>query len=638
MSNSAQRVVFSVALLTCVAAAQFPSGGGGMRPPSTTSQIALDQTQVDLWFVQHDSQQRHGQLESPSASVSKLDLKAPGSARREYEKGLQLLLRKKFGDAVEHLARSIALYPNYVAAHNALGSAYLDMGRNDQARVEFAHAVTLDDHLPGSYLNLGRAELALSHYPAAEEMLQRASAIAPLDLHLLTALTYAQFLNHDFAAAIATARQVHSRKHEGAAIVHYLAATAWQGQRNLQEAKHELQVLLQEDPKSPAAAQARLIVEQIEELPTQTEATSPAISYAVAPEEASSAPGTLPPQFLKAMQELKEQKQVADAESRPECEACGSPGSSGPLETDVPRVSHRSLERASLGSRDWTLHSSVDEVALLFSATDHGKSVSNLTPEEVGIRDDRRPPAAIIGFRNESQLPLRLGLVIDTSASITSRFSFEQGAAANFLRKVVTDQNDLAFVIGFSNSVLVVQDFTNDAKQISHGIGQLAPAGGTAAWDAVTLAAEKLAARKEDRPVARILVVISDGEDNSSDTTLKQAIQSAQRGEVTVYTVSTREREPLNVLAGDQALKLLADRTGGGAFFPGSLGRLNHTLAELQQVVRSRYLISYKPALFQHNGQYRTIDVTAQKDGRKLRIYARRGYYAPADSVLGENF
>ena len=76
------------------------------------------------------------------------------------------------------------------------------------------------------------------------------------------------------------------------------------------------------------------------------------------------------------------------------------------------------------------------------------------------------------------------------------------------------------------------------------------------------------------------------------------------------------------------ALRTLSELTGGAAFVPGSIHRLNGSLAELQQVLRGRYLVSYKPALFQRNGQYRTIDISAKKDGRKLRVYSRKGYYA----------
>jgi VWFA-related protein len=148
----------------------------------------------------------------------------------------------------------------------------------------------------------------------------------------------------------------------------------------------------------------------------------------------------------------------------------------------------------------------------------------------------------------------------------------------------------------------------------------------------VEFGAEKLARRAEGQPVARVLIVISDGEDNASSTTLKQAISSAQRGEVAIYTVSTRdesEEDPSAVIGG-QALKTLSELSGGSAFIPGSIRGLKGSLAELQQVIRGRYLVSYKPASFQRDGRYRAIDIKAEKDGRKLKVYARKGYYASA--------
>ena len=150
------------------------------------------------------------------------------------------------------------------------------------------------------------------------------------------------------------------------------------------------------------------------------------------------------------------------------------------------------------------LRVAVDEVALFFAATERGKSMTNLAAADVEIRDNGRAPDAIVAFRNEAQLPLRLGLIIDISNSVKDRFAFEQAAAAKFLNTVVTNKNDLAFLVGVNNSVLVVQDFTGDQKQMDRAVGELAPGGGTALWDAVSFAAEKLAKRPETQPVARI--------------------------------------------------------------------------------------------------------------------------------------
>jgi Ca-activated chloride channel homolog len=652
--HSAALVVF-VIILTYTATAQLLSinttePGAG---PTSISILSSEQTTYNLWTI---SGQQNGPspLDSPSGSVSKLDLKAPGKARHQFAAGYQLLMREDFKSAVEHLTIAISLYPDFVAAHNALGTAYLKLGQNHQARDEFAKAVSLDDHLPTSYLNLGCAQLALKDYHSAEESVKKASSLAPVDLQLATALAYAELMNQDYDAVLATAHQIHSRKHPGAAMVHFFAAAAaGNGQNHPQEAETELRTFLDEDPKSPAAEQARNILLQIkvDQVKREARKEAAAAQALAGPAQPPALVGPTPEQISAQAdvpaqmdaQDSREQKQIAEAEAEPEpvCATCDSTTSPGSATAAIAlRAPAPGLEPSTPNDGRFTLRTVVDEVAVFFAATDHGKSVIDLTREDIGIRDDQKSPAVVTGFRNQAQLPLRIGFVIDTSASVTSRFSFEQHAAIDFLQKVL-DKNDQAFVVGVANSVLLVQDFTGDQQQMSHAINQLAPGGGTALWDAVAFAADKLAARPEDQPVARMLVVISDGKDNSSSATLREAIASATRGEVFVYTVSTREATDDNDLTvaadlypvGDRALKVLADNTGGAAFVPGSIRSLNKGLDDLQEVIRSRYLISYKPALFHRDGHYRAIDISARKSGRKLRVYARKGYYAGGGSA-----
>ncbi len=623
--------LLSVLPLTCVATAQmFTVGAPGDRyAPFDAAQSA--QIQFNMFLVGSRNAQTTD-LQSPSGSISRLDLKAPGKARREYEQGFKLLMRKSLDGAVDHLTRAIALYPKFVAAHNALGTAYLDLGKNEMAQSEFTQAVALDDHLPNSFLNLGCADLALKQYPAAEESLRKASTIAPLDVQLQLAFAYAAFVNQDYPAVLAASKQLHSQKHDGAAMVHLFAAAAWQAQGNLAQAQQEMETLLAEDPKSSSAGQFRQILQQIEA--EQVRRAQPRLEPAKATVLVSTVPAQPSPEEIArrhrlAEQQEQEQNQIAEAEMAPDptCLDCGMrigiaslPGlGSGSAQPDE-------------GSAGPTFRVSVDEVSVFFAATDHGKSVTDLSAANVAIRDDSQPPSAILGFRNESQLPLRLGLVIDTSESVTRRFSYEQAAATRFLQDVVIGKDDLAFVVGANNSVLLVQDFTADPVLTSHAVSQLAPGGGTALWDAVAFAAGKLAGHPEVGPVARVLVVITDGEDNSSRMTLKQAIASAQRGEVAVYTVSSREelRDDAGSLLGDHALRTLSELTGGTAFTPGSVHSLNRSFSDLQEVIRGRYLVSYKPASFQRDNRYRTIDIEAQKDGRKLTVFARKGYYASA--------
>jgi VWFA-related protein len=626
-----QRGAFAITLLAGYAAGQGQAVQVERTERNLSSLFAAGE-KMDLYTLGKLDHRSQDQVASNSeATVSKFDLRAPGRARNEYIQGLRFLAKSDFKSAVQNLQKAISIYPNYVAAHNALGSAYFQLKEFALARQEFTQAIQLDDHLSSSYLNLGRAQVALGDTAAAQASLEKASSIAPLDAHLLLALTYTQFLNHDYPHAIDTAHRAHNQKHPGTAIVHYYAGASWQALNNLQEARGELQTFLEEDPNSAFAAAAQTAVEQIK-LREQTTAVSTAAS---APEFApSSAPSSSLGQ--EVLQEFRQKQQIAEAESEGStCSSCEATNHAGPSE---PEIVHAAPVPSMRDSRPgvWSLRSSVNEVTMFFSATDNGKSVSDLTRSDVKILDDHKPPAAVLSFHSESDLPLRLGLLIDTSGSITERFTFEQHAAVNFMNHVLTGKNDLAFVLGFSNSVVVARDFTPDLKQLEGGISQLVPVGGTAIWDAVSFAADKLAERPEDRHVAKILVVISDGDDNSSSTTLKQAIEHAEKDEVIVYSVSTRYsdgRTQMSDPTGNRAMKVLAKLTGGVSFFPGSAAHFSKSLAELQQVIRSRYLISYRPALFTPDGHYRSIAIVAQKSGRKLKVNARKGYYSEVKST-----
>jgi Ca-activated chloride channel homolog len=628
-----QRIVI-VLLLGCAACAQiFSVPTSASRFGTAVALDAIETGEMNFTLFTINSQAPNGTLvQSPSASVSQFDLRAPGKARREYERGYQLLQRKDLQAATEHLRKAVALYPKFVAAHNALGTAYLDLHQDEQARDEFSKAVALDDHLPNSCLNLGIAQLALKDYAGAEKSLQKATSIAPLDLQLSTAAAYADFANRDYPAVIATSHEVHERKHAGAALVHFFAAGAWQAQNNLSEAQHEMELLLQEETSPASRAQFEQILDGMKmEQSMQAEAKAHPPQTAVFAFNTAGIPTAAEAsQHAKlVLQTLEEKNQIADAEAAPD-PSCAECGTSVGADAAAPTLTSHAMR----GLPGATFRASVDEVALFFTATEHGKSVTDLSASNVALQDDRHAPDAILSFRNETQLPLRLGLVIDTSNSVTERLPFEQAAANRFLKEVVTGKDDLAFVVGVNNSVLLVQDFTSDLAQATRGVSQLAAGGGTALWDAVAFTADKLARREENGPVARIVVVISDGQDNSSGVTLKEAIQKAQRGEVAVYTVSTKDdrdgaaSSAPEAEVGHHALRTLSDLTGGTSLAPGSVKHLSHSLAALQELIRGRYLISYKPASFRRDGRYRTIDLTAQKDGRTLKVFARKGYYA----------
>ena len=166
-------IIFSLAL--SAQNLSIPIGIGGSSNMTATSFEGM-RMDGNLWRI---NGQTRSPLETANGSLSKLDLKAPGKARREYDKGYQLLMRKDLQGAVQHLASATSIYPSFVAAHNALGSAYLGLGQNDHARAEFVQAVALDDHLPTSYLNLGCAEMALKHFPPHKRPFKKLPASLP---------------------------------------------------------------------------------------------------------------------------------------------------------------------------------------------------------------------------------------------------------------------------------------------------------------------------------------------------------------------------------------------------------------------------------------------------------------------------
>ena len=171
----------SAALSPCLSVAQ--SHPLREEPSSSLHLMSDDLARLNLWSHVNSSENR-SPLRGSSGSVSQLDLRASAPAKQEYEKGYERLMRRDFEKAAEHLRLAVSLFPDFVAAHNALGSVYLELEEPDRAREEFTNAVQLDDHLPNSYLNLGCAQISLKDYQGAEESLRKASRIAPLDPEL----------------------------------------------------------------------------------------------------------------------------------------------------------------------------------------------------------------------------------------------------------------------------------------------------------------------------------------------------------------------------------------------------------------------------------------------------------------------
>jgi Ca-activated chloride channel family protein len=274
-----------------------------------------------------------------------------------------------------------------------------------------------------------------------------------------------------------------------------------------------------------------------------------------------------------------------------------------------------------------TFRKRVDEVNVIFTVTDkHGHFIKDLKQGEFRVLDDHKPPSSVVDFRSETDLPLRVGLLVDASNSIRERFRFEQEAAMYFLSQIIRPKSDEAFVLGFDTTAEVTQDFTDNTEKLAHGVRMLRPGGGTAMYDAIYYACrDKLMKARTNGPARRAIILVSDGEDNQSRVTLGETIEMAQRAEVILYAISTNIS---NIkMRGDKVMEKLAEATGGRAFFPFKIEDVSNAFAEIQDELRSQYALAYKPADFQPDGRYRTIDITAEN--KKYRVRARKGYYAP---------
>jgi len=274
-----------------------------------------------------------------------------------------------------------------------------------------------------------------------------------------------------------------------------------------------------------------------------------------------------------------------------------------------------------------TIRARVNEVNVLFIATDkHGKFVRDLTQNDFAILDDHKPPQSILNFRRETDLPLHLGLLVDVSGSVHGRFDFEQEAATSFLTHAVRAGFDKAFVVGFNTQSQMTQDFTDNVQLLATGVHRLQDGGGTALYDAIYRACkEKFLKDRPDHPARKAIVVVSDGEDNQSEYTRAQAIEMAQRAEVIIYAISTDDSGL--ILRGDKVLEQLASATGGRAFFPFKMKDITRSFAAIEDELRSQYIVSYKPADFDADGRYRSIEISALK--KDLQVRARKGYFAP---------
>jgi VWFA-related protein len=267
-----------------------------------------------------------------------------------------------------------------------------------------------------------------------------------------------------------------------------------------------------------------------------------------------------------------------------------------------------------------------DEVNLIFTVTDKkGHFITGLQQQNFGLLDDGRPPLSVVQFTQQTNLPLRVGVLLDTSSSIRQRFQFEQDSAIEFFLQVL-HLNDRAFVEGFDVQTDLAQDFTNNVDLLNQGIRKLRPGGGTALFDALYKSCrDQMLTLRETGSVRKALILVSDGEDNYSRAEESDAIKMCQRAETIVYSISTNVSPTKD--KGDDVLKAISDATGGQAFYPVRIEDVATGFRNIEQELRSQYSLVYRPANFRQDGAFRTIYLHAIDP--RFQVRARKGYFAP---------
>ena len=269
----------------------------------------------------------------------------------------------------------------------------------------------------------------------------------------------------------------------------------------------------------------------------------------------------------------------------------------------------------------------VTRVSMLYTVTDKkGRFVTDLTRDDFEVLEGKKAQV-IQEFVAESDLPLRLGILIDTSNSVRDRFRFEQDAAAEFLRTVMRARLDKALLVRFDTHTELVTDLVDDPRKLEAGSRSLRPGGGTALYDAIFYACrDKLALDQPRTKFRRAIVIVSDGDDNQSDHTRDQAIEMAQKADVVIYAISTNSSRAGT--DGDKVLRYFTSETGGRAFFPFQVEDMAQSFENIANELRHQYNLLYKPEPLLTDGQWHPVNLRVK--GRKdLIVRARAGYYAP---------
>ncbi|HXC43287.1 MAG TPA: VWA domain-containing protein [Candidatus Dormibacteraeota bacterium] len=274
----------------------------------------------------------------------------------------------------------------------------------------------------------------------------------------------------------------------------------------------------------------------------------------------------------------------------------------------------------------YVIRKNVDEVMLHATVIDSKqRMVTDLDRSAFTVLEDGKPQT-IVSFRHED-IPVAMGIVIDNSGSMREKRAKVNQAALNLVRS--SNPQDEIFVVNFNDEYYLDQDFTNDLLKLKEALEKIDAKGGTALYEAVVASAEHL--KKNGRLERKVLFVVTDGEDNASRESLEQAVKQLQEENgPSVYAIGIlgNEEHPKRAR---RALEIVAQRTGGLAFFPKTLDEVDEISRQVAHDIRNQYTIGYQPSNPRSSGGFRTIRVEAKSRSHgKLEVRTKSGYYAGA--------
>lgn len=287
-------------------------------------------------------------------------------------------------------------------------------------------------------------------------------------------------------------------------------------------------------------------------------------------------------------------------------------------------------------SGQFTLTRNVDEVILNATVVDdHQRLVMDLQKDDFRVFEDG-VPQAVAAFQHQD-IPISLGILVDNSGSMRTKRQAVNQSALDLVR--ASNPQDESFVVNFADEAYIDQDFTADLKKLQEGLGHIDSKGGTALYDAVIASSDYMA--KNAKRAKEAILIITDGEDNASGTTLEETVRRIQdlQGPV-VYSIGLLFDDAgggREAHRAKRALQLLSDETGGLAFFPKNLSQVDQIAAEVARDIRNQYTIGYHSTKPATEGGYRTVHVEAKAKGYgKLTVRTRPGYFPKTPGGRGK--